>query len=65
MRSKKQYSNDTLIILVEQHRKLKENFRKLETLDQRLTDELRELKLKYTKMQEDLVKFNDLEKLKT
>jgi hypothetical protein len=60
----KQNSNDTLTILAEQHRKLKRDFIKLETLDQRLTDELRELKIKYTKMQEDLAKFDDLESLK-
>lgn len=60
----KQNSDNTLIILVEQHRKLKQDFIKLESLDQRLTDELQELKLKYSKMQEDLVKFNDLEHLK-
>lgn len=60
----KQNSNNTLTILAEQHRKLKQDFIKLETFDQRLTDELRELKIKYAKMQEDLTKFNDIESLK-
>jgi chromosome segregation ATPase len=60
-RIEKQNSIDTL---TEQHRKLKQDFIKLEILDQRLIDELHELKIKYTKMQEDIAKFNDLEGLK-
>ena len=60
----KQKSDNTLIILYEQHRKLKQDYIKLETLDQRLKDELEELKLKYKKMKEDLEIFNDLESLK-
>lgn len=52
------------ILLAEQHRKLKQDFIKLEILDQKLIDELRELKVKYTEMQEDIAKFNDLEDLK-
>jgi hypothetical protein len=59
-----QKSNNTLIILIEQHRKLKQDYIKLETFDQRLKDELEELKIKYKKMHEDLEIFNDLESLK-
>jgi hypothetical protein len=60
----KRNSDNTLIILTEQYRKLKQDFIRLERLDQRLTEELQELKLKYSKMQEDLAKFHDLESLK-
>jgi hypothetical protein len=60
----KQKSNNTSIILYEQHRKLKQDYIKLETLDQRLKDELEELKIKYKKMKEELEIFNDLESLK-
>ena len=52
----KKKSNDTLAILAEQHRKVKQDYAKLETLDQKLKDELEELKKKYAKMQEDLEK---------
>jgi len=60
----KKKSNDTLAILAEQHRKVKQDYSKLETLDQKLTDELQELKKQYAKMQDDLEKFNDVEGLK-
>jgi hypothetical protein len=53
-----------LAILAEQHRKVKQDYAKIETLDQKLTEEIQELKIKYTKMQEDLEKFADLEGLK-
>jgi intraflagellar transport protein 74 len=62
--AEKKRSNDTLAILAEQHRKVKQDYAKIETLDQRLTEEIQELKIKYTKMQEDLEKFADLEGLK-
>lgn len=62
--AEKRKSNDTLAILAEQHRKVKQDYAKLETLDQKLTEEVRDLKIKYTKMQEDLDKFVDLEGLK-
>lgn len=62
--AEKRKSNDTLAILAEQHRKLKQDYAKLETLDQKLAEESQELKTKYTKMQEDLEKFADLEGLK-
>jgi intraflagellar transport protein 74 len=62
--AEKKKSNDTLAILAEQHRKVKQDYAKLETLDQKLTEELQELKIKYAKMQEDLEKFGDLEGLK-
>jgi intraflagellar transport protein 74 len=62
--AEKKKSHDTLAILAEQHRKVKQDYAKLETLDQKLTDELQELKKKYAKMQEDLEKFSDLEGLK-
>ena len=62
--AEKKKSTDTLAILAEQHRKLKQDYAKLETLDQRLVDEAQELKKQYAKMQEDLEKFNDLEGLK-
>jgi len=64
LKIEKQNSNNALVILTEQHRKLQKDFIKLETFDQRLTDELQELKIKYAKMQEDFIKFNDLESLK-
>ncbi|CAF3712659.1 unnamed protein product [Adineta steineri] len=57
-------SHNTIIILIEQHRKLKQDYMNLEVLDTKLLDELQELKIKYSKMQEDLHKFNDLESLK-
>ena len=62
--AEKKKSHDTLAILAEQHRKVKQDYAKLENLDQKLTDEVQELKAKYAKMQEDLEKFNDLEALK-
>jgi len=62
--AEKKRSNDTLAILAEQHRKVKQDYAKIETLDQKLTEEIQELKIKYTKMQEDLEKFADLEGLK-
>lgn len=62
--AEKKKSNDTLAILAEQHRKVKQDYAKLENLDQKLTDEVQELKAKYAKMQEDFEKFNDLEGLK-
>ncbi|CAF3144903.1 unnamed protein product [Rotaria socialis] len=62
--AEKKKSNDTLAILAEQHRKVKQDYAKVETLDQKLTEELKELKKQYAKMQEDLDKFNDLEGLK-
>jgi len=62
--AEKRKSNDTLAILAEQHRKVKQDYAKIETLDQKLTEELQELKRKYAKMQEDLEKFSDLEGLK-
>ncbi|UJR36229.1 hypothetical protein I4U23_028961 [Adineta vaga] len=62
--AEKKKSNDTLTILAEQHRKVKQDYAKLETLDQKLTDELQDLKKQYAKMQEDLEKFNDVEGLK-
>jgi len=62
--AEKRKSHDTLAILAEQHRKLKQDYAKVETLDQKLTEELQELKRKYAKMQEDLEKFADLEGLK-
>lgn len=62
--SEKKKSHDTLAILAEQHRKVKQDYAKLETLDQKLTEEVQELKTKYAKMQEDLEKFADLEGLK-
>ena len=62
--AEKKKSHDTLAILAEQHRKVKQDYSKLETLDQKLTEEVQELKTKYTKMQEDLEKFADLEGLK-
>ena len=62
--AEKKKSTDTLVILAEQHRKLKQDYAKLETLDQRLVDEAQELKKQYAKMQEDLEKFSDLEGLK-
>ena len=62
--AEKRKSNDTLAILAEQHRKLKQDYAKVETLDQRLTEELEELKKKYAKMQEDMETFNDLEGVK-
>ncbi|CAF1053876.1 unnamed protein product [Adineta steineri] len=57
-------SHNTIIILIEQHRKLKQDYMNLEVLDKKLLDELQELKIKYSKMQEDLHRFNDLESLK-
>ncbi|CAF1529454.1 unnamed protein product [Adineta steineri] len=57
-------SHNTIIILIEQHRKLKQDYMNLEVLDTKLLDELQELKIKYSRMQEDLHKFNDLESLK-
>jgi intraflagellar transport protein 74 len=62
--AEKKKSNDTLAILAEQHRKVKQDYAKIETLDQKLTEEMQELEKKYTKMQEDLEKFADLEGLK-
>jgi intraflagellar transport protein 74 len=62
--AEKRKSHDTLAILAEQHRKVKQDYAKVETLDQKLTEELQELKRKYAKMQEDLEKFSDLEGLK-
>ena len=60
----KEKSSNTIIILTDQHRKLKQDYVKLEVLDRRLNNELEELKLKYKKMKEDLEIFNDLESLK-
>lgn len=62
--AEKKKSNDTLAILAEQHRKVKQDYAKVETLDQKLTEELQDLKKKYAKMQEDLEKFSDLDALK-
>ena len=62
--AEKRKSNDTLAILAEQHRKLKQDYAKVETLDQKLTDEAQELRKQYAKMQEDLEKFSDVEGLK-
>lgn len=62
--AEKKKSSDTLTILAEQHRKLKQDYAKLETLDQRLAEESQQLRKQYAKMQEDLEKFNDLEGLK-
>ena len=62
--AEKRKSNDTLAILAEQHRKVKQDYAKIETLDQKLTEEIQELKKQYAKMQEDLEKFTDLEGLK-
>lgn len=62
--AEKRKSNDTLTILAEQHRKLKQDYAKIETLDQKLTEEAQELRKQYAKMQEDLEKFSDIEALK-
>ncbi|CAF0816719.1 unnamed protein product [Rotaria sp. Silwood1] len=62
--AEKKKSHDTLAILAEQHRKVKQDYAKIETLDQKLTEELQELKKQYVKMQEDLERFSDLEGLK-
>lgn len=62
--AEKKKSNDTLAILAEQHRKLKQDYAKVETLDQKLTSELQDLKKRSVKMQEDMEKFSDIEGLK-
>ena len=62
--AEKKKSNDTLAILAEQHRKVKQELAKIENLDQKLSEELRETKQRYVKMQEDLEKFVDIEGLK-
>ena len=50
--------------LVEQHRKLKQEFTRLEHLDQRLINELQQLKMQSNQLQEDIRKYTDLDSLK-
>ena len=57
------HSNSTNI-LAEQHRKLKQDFDRLENLDRKLITESHELKIQLSRMQEGIRKYNDLESLK-
>lgn len=57
-------STHTLAILAEQHRKLKQDFNRLEHLDRRLINELDELRMQSNQLQEDIRKYNDVDSLK-